>query len=82
MTDLLRSVWQPIAAVLAALGALLIYGRRQRAAGHRDERARQAAARQDNIVERERERRNVEDHVRSGGDGTAADRLRERWSRD
>lgn len=64
---------------LLAIGGVLLLGRRQ---------GRQAAEQEQEIEDHEayrdatETRNRVEDRIRRAGDGTAADELRQRWSRD
>lgn len=67
-----------VAIGLAALAAVWAYGAGQRRRGREDARA--DAAHQ--ALRNMEVRRDVEDAIRRSGDGTAADRLRERWARD
>lgn len=66
-------------AVVLAIGSALLLGRRQgRQAQKREREAQDHEAYRDTVETR----RTVEDRIRRAGDGTAADELRRRWSRD
>ncbi|TSD85639.1 hypothetical protein FFK22_026710 [Mycobacterium sp. KBS0706] len=66
-------------AVVLAIGGALLLGRRQgRQAQEREQEAEDHEAYRDAVDTRNR----IEDRIRRAGDGTAADELRKRWSRD
>lgn len=66
-------------AVVLAIGAALLLGRGQgRRQAEQEQEAKDHEAYQDAVTTRNR----IEDRVRRAGDGTAADQLRDKWSRD
>ncbi len=66
-------------ALVLAIGGALLLGRRQgRQAQEREREAQDHEAYRDAVDARNR----IEDRIRRAGDGTAADELRKRWSRD
>jgi hypothetical protein len=66
-------------ALVLAIGGALLLGRRQgRLAQEREQEAEDHEAYRDAVDTRNR----IEDRIRRAGDGTAADELRKRWSRD
>ncbi|MFE0754190.1 hypothetical protein ACFW16_09575 [Inquilinus sp. NPDC058860] len=66
-------------AVVLAIGGALLLGRRQgRQAQEREQEAQDHEAYRDAVETR----RTVEDRIGRAGNGTAADELRRRWSRD
>lgn len=66
------------AVVLAIYGALLLGRRQGRRAQEGEQEAEDHEAYRDAVDTRNR----IEDRIRRAGDGTAADELRKRWSRD
>jgi hypothetical protein len=66
-------------AVLLAIGTALLLGRGQgRRQAEQEQKAKDHEAYRGAVETRNR----IEDRVRRAGDGTAADQLRDRWSRD
>jgi HAMP domain-containing protein len=67
------------AGIVLVIGAALMLGRRQ----GRQEESREQEAKNDEAYRNAMEtRRRVEDRIRRSSDRTAADRLRDQWSRD
>lgn len=78
---LIRRHWKPLAgalAMLAVIGAVLLYGSSKYDQGVSDERARQAA----NAVAAARSRGEVDQAISRLPDGSALDELRKHWARD
>ena len=78
---LVRRYWRPLAgalAMLAIIGAVLLYGSHKYDQGVSDERARLAA----HAVDAARSRAEVDQAVGRMPDGAAADELRRNWARD
>jgi len=78
---LLRQYWRPLAgalAMLAIIGAVLLFGSHKYDQGVSDERARQAA----DAVSAAKSRGEVDQAVGGLPDGAAADELRKHWARD
>lgn len=71
-----------VALAFAFLLAWLGYGYSKQAQGRREGREEAEADQREAALKAMETRRDVESTVRNSGDGTAADRLRETWSRD